>query len=68
MATAMLKMIATLFWFFKSDVLDCSGNVEWAGLDFKIIYYDLLLDISLAVVRVNDILDYYKLALLYNIL
>ena len=23
------------FRFFKSDVLVCSGNVEWAGLDLK---------------------------------
>jgi hypothetical protein len=35
---------------------------------FKIKYYDVLLDISLSVVRVNDIVDYYKLDLLYNVL
>jgi len=56
------------FRFFKSDVLVCSGNVEWAGLYFKIKYYDVLLDISLDVIRVNDIVDYYKLDLLYNVL
>ena len=64
----MLKMITTFFRFFKSDVLVCSGNVEWAGLYFKIKYYDVLLDISLGVIRVNDIVDYYKLDLLYNVL
>jgi hypothetical protein len=43
------------FRFFKSDFLDCGGNVEWAKLDFKIKYYDLLLFISLVLVRVNYI-------------
>ncbi|MCC2648737.1 MAG: hypothetical protein K0R16_1540 [Nitrososphaeraceae archaeon] len=35
---------------------------------FKIKIYDVLLDIPLSVVRVNDIVGYYKLDLLYNVL